>query len=63
MSNTRNRFASKLPSDQERKRRLYLLDSDPLHSLQVFGVLQYLPKTIYGTTPSLPRTCSNITSV
>ncbi len=48
--NTRNRFASKLPAEQERKRRLqvYLLDSDPLHSLQVFGVPQYLPRNIYG---------------
>ena len=54
MSNTLNRFASKLPSDQERKRRLYLLDSDPLHSLQVFGVPQYLPKTIYGYNSITP---------
>jgi hypothetical protein len=54
MSNTRNRFASRLPSDQERKRRLYLLDSDPLHSLQVFGVPQYLPKTIYGYNSITP---------
>jgi hypothetical protein len=48
MSNTRNRFASKLSPDQERKRSLYLLDSTPLHSLQVFGVPQYLPRNIYG---------------
>jgi hypothetical protein len=46
--NTRNRFANKLAQDQERKRRLYLLDSDPLHSLQIFGVPQYLPRQIHG---------------
>ncbi len=46
--NTCNRFANKLPAEQERKLSLYLLDSDPLHSLQVFGVPQYLPCNIYG---------------
>ncbi len=46
--NTRNRFASKLSPEQERSRRLYLLDSQQLHSLQVFGVPQYLPSNIYG---------------
>jgi hypothetical protein len=46
--NTRNRFANKLSPEQERSRRLYLLDSQPLHSLQIFGVPQYLPSNIYG---------------
>jgi hypothetical protein len=45
---TRNRFAPSLPPEQERKRRLYLLDSHPVHTLQVFGVPQYLPKEIHG---------------
>jgi len=45
---TRNRFAPGLPPEQERKRRLYLLDSHPVHALQVFGVPQYLPKEIHG---------------
>jgi hypothetical protein len=44
----RNKFAKQLPPEQERKRRLYLLDTDPLHSLQVFNVPQYLPKDIHG---------------
>jgi hypothetical protein len=46
--NTRNRFANNLAPDQERKRRLYLLDSEPRHSLQIFGVPQYLPRQIHG---------------
>ncbi len=45
---TRNRFAPALPSAEERKRRLYLLDSNPVHTLQIFGVPQYLPKDIHG---------------
>ncbi len=46
--NTHNCFATKLTPDQERRRQLYLLDSQPLHSLQVFGVPQYLPSNIYS---------------
>jgi hypothetical protein len=46
--NTRNLFASKLPADRERSRRLYLLDSEPHHSLHIFGVPQYLPHDIHG---------------
>ena len=45
---TRNRFATGLPSADERKRRLYLLDTNPTHTLQVFGVPQYLPKQIHS---------------
>jgi hypothetical protein len=47
-ANTRNRFAAKLSPYQERRRRLYLLDTEPRHSLQVFGVPQYLPSQIHG---------------
>jgi hypothetical protein len=43
-----NWFAPALPSEEERKRQLYLLDSQPPHALQVFGVQQYLPRLIDG---------------
>ncbi len=43
----RNKFAKQLPTESEQRRRLYLLDTDPLHSLQVFNMPQYLPKEIH----------------
>jgi hypothetical protein len=43
-----NKFAKQLAPEQEHRRRLYLLNTDPLHSHQVFNVPQYLPKAIHG---------------
>jgi hypothetical protein len=43
-----NKFAKQLPAADERKHRLYLLDTDPVHTLQIFCVPQYLPSNIYG---------------
>jgi hypothetical protein len=49
-----NKFAKQLPLELEWRRRLYLLDTEPQHSLQVLNVQQYLPKEIhcYNSFPS-----------
>jgi hypothetical protein len=45
-----NKFAKQwqLPSVDKQKHRLNLMDTDPVHTLQIFAVQQYLLKDIFG---------------